>query len=93
MTSASLIPDRLRNHFPLNGGRRPTERQCYEGHKGIEAARAVLEETTPLPLTGRPVVVPLTVEQTVRARKGLDTARHVLNDDVLYTEGRKVPLN
>jgi hypothetical protein len=82
MTSAALIPDRRRNHFPLNGGRRPTERERYEGHKGIDAARAVLDETTPPPHADPHVIVPLTASQIERAHKGIDAARHVLDDDV-----------
>ena len=84
MTSASLIPDRLRNHFALNGGRRPTKLERYQGHKGIDAARAVLDETTPPPPADphEHVHVPLTGEQIERAHKGIDAARHILDDDV-----------
>lgn len=80
MTSASLIPDRRRKHFPLNGGPRPTDRERREGHRGIAAARKALEETDPTAEHEPTVLVALTADQVSRARRGIDAARHALAD-------------
>ena len=80
MANAALIPDRLRNHFPLNGGRRPTDRERHEARDGIEAARTVLDEAVPPPSTAPHVVVPLTPEQIRRAHTGIEAARDALGE-------------
>ena len=81
MTSAPLIPDRRRTHFPINGGLRPTKDECQSGHDGIEKAREVLEATSPLAPTQHDIAVQLTPVEINRARAGITQARKALDEN------------
>lgn len=78
MGSADLIPDRRRIHFPLNGGPRPSDEDKDRGHRGAQAARAVLDATVVPPPAEPAVVRQLAATAIGRARRGLAAARDAL---------------
>ena len=79
MGVADLIPDRRRNHFPLNGGPRPSDADKERGHRGADKARAVLDAAIPdPPATTRTVIHALGSASISRARAGIRAARVAL---------------
>jgi hypothetical protein len=79
MGVADLIPDRRRNHFPLNGGPRPSDADKERGHRGAENARSVLDAAIPTPpATTKTVIHELGSASIGRARTGIKAARAAL---------------
>jgi len=80
MGKASMIPDRRRKRFPLNGGRRLSQAEKDRGHCGIAKVRSALDATDPRPQSEQRILSPHSDKARQRAQKGLDAARAALRD-------------
>ena len=78
MSNATLIPDRRRKHFPVNGGPRPTEDETEAAHRGLDEARRALAEIDPHGPAPKRVIREMAYGDRAQARRGIARARRAL---------------
>ena len=81
MGNATLVPDRRRKHFPLNGGPRPTDDEVDRAHRGLEQARrALLDSALDLPDHGH-VTQKMRADDMQRGRRAISDLRRRLTKE------------